>query len=174
MRGKLRAQPKRPRPSHAKKAPKPCPHSKPLSPRSSTSRVRPAPPGPWSTCLPRMTVGWACCRSAGDGLRPAGYNLWRRCGRRASRFSSTGPSNRPPARVACSNCRPWTVRPSHGGWPISPPPFRRRTTFSSVIMGRFTKRQRCTGLPTSLRCFCPPTAPNCTRLNAGGLTSKTG
>lgn len=46
VRGKRRAKPKRPRPSHAKKAPKPCPKSKPRAPPSAPGRARTAPPGP--------------------------------------------------------------------------------------------------------------------------------
>lgn len=65
VRSKLPAKPKRPRPSHGKKVPMPCPSFRPPCLLSSPSSLKPARQAAWSRSLPKTTPGSASCPSSG-------------------------------------------------------------------------------------------------------------
>jgi hypothetical protein len=77
-RDKLHAQPKRPRPSHAKKVQKLCSSFNPHGPPSSPSSSQTAPQGARSRFSPKTKRGSAYCPACGGGLPPAADNLWSR------------------------------------------------------------------------------------------------
>jgi len=61
----LHAQPKRPRPAHAKKVPKPCPSSRPPSLRSAPRRAKSPRQSTRARSWPKLQPAWADCRSSG-------------------------------------------------------------------------------------------------------------
>jgi transposase len=75
VRYKLHAKPTRPRPSHGKKVPMPCPSFRPPCRPSSPSSLKPARQAAWSRSLPKTKPGSAYCPSSGVALPPVGCNL---------------------------------------------------------------------------------------------------